>query len=210
MSAAISVDTLIVTAGLIALGSVMAVLALRPGWRRRAEIVNLLHSPARIPHAPEHSIFISYRRADSEHIVGRLCDHLVARHGAEAVFKDVDKIAAGSDFRREIESALETCRVFLCIIGKAWPGQHDGDGRRIDDPGDFVRIETETALKRGIAIIPVLVDGLVRLPPDLFPDCLGELAYRQVLPLRPDPDFRNDIARLTTGITMHLDAAQRQ
>src|SRR5262245_57856220 len=94
-SAPMIMDALIITVGLIVLGSVMAVLVLRPGRRRRAEMIELLQSPARMLRAPEHSIFISYRRADSEHIVGRLCEHLVRRHGADAVFKDLDKIAAG-------------------------------------------------------------------------------------------------------------------
>lgn len=208
MGTAMSVDALLVTAGLVALGLVMAVLALRPGWRRRAEMVELLQSASHLWRAPEHSIFISYRRADSEHVVGRLYEHLTTRFGTKAVFKDIDKIAAGNDFRREIERALEACRVFICVIGKAWEGPSNGGKRKIDDPGDFVRVEVETAMRRGLPIIPVIVGGLDRLPLDFFSGCLSELAYRQGLPLRPDPDFRNDIDDLMTSIATHLQAAR--
>jgi TIR domain len=208
MAAAMSLDALLVAGGLIALGLVMVVLVLRPGWRPRVEMVELLQSPHRLPHAPEHSIFISYRRADSEHVVGRLYEHLTAKLGANAVFKDIDKIAIGSDFRGEIEGALEACLVFVCVIGKAWPALSDGGKRRIDDPGDFVRIEIETALKRGLPIIPVLVGGLDRLPSDFFSDSLSELAYRQGLRLRPDPDFRGDVDHLMASLAAHLEAAR--
>lgn len=200
-------DVLLVSAGLAVLGSVMAVLVLRPGRRRRAQLLELMQSAARPTRSPARSIFISYRRVDSEHIVGRLYEHLVGHYGAAAVFKDVDKIRPGHDFRQEIQSALGDCRVFLCVIGKAWPGSDDGVQRRIDDPADFVRIETETALKRGLPIIPVVVGGLNSPPPEFFPDCIAELAFRHALRLRPDPDFRNDVAHIMEGIDEHLGAA---
>jgi hypothetical protein len=38
------------------------------------------------------AVFLSYRRADSTDIAGRLFDHLVQRIGKENVFKDVDSI----------------------------------------------------------------------------------------------------------------------
>jgi hypothetical protein len=38
-------------------------------------------------------------------------------------------------------------------------GRRSEDGtRRLDDPDDFVRLELEAALARGIRVIPVLVD----------------------------------------------------
>jgi hypothetical protein len=49
------------------------------------------------------------------------------------------------------------------IIGPAWLEATHNGRRRLDDPADFVRIEVELALKAGIEVIPVLVDG-ARMP----------------------------------------------
>ena len=37
-------------------------------------------------------VFISYRRADSQHVSDRIYEHLVERFGDDTVFKDVDSI----------------------------------------------------------------------------------------------------------------------
>lgn len=48
------------------------------------------------------AIFISYRRCDSIDIVGRIYDRLVAHFGANSVFKDVDSIPFGVNFRQHL------------------------------------------------------------------------------------------------------------
>src|SRR5262249_810722 len=78
--------------------------------------------------------------------------------------------------------------------------------RRLDDPDDFVRLEIETALKRDIAVIPVLV-GRARMPKAAqLPESLRELAYRNGLEVRRDPDFHPDVDRLIRGLTGLLGA----
>jgi hypothetical protein len=63
--------------------------------------------------------------------------------------------------------------VLLAVIGKGWVDATDTSGRRrLDDPHDFVRLETSAALKRDIPVVPVLVHGAQMpradgLPPDL-------------------------------------------
>jgi TIR domain len=218
------IDMLLVGAGLVALACVMAFLIVRPGRKRRAEIAVLLRRPLDSssdgvkPRAesqtdsslPIHSIFISYRRTDSRDIVERLYDHLKSELGRNAVFKDVDSIRAGGDFRTQIEASLEACRVFLCVMGDQWAGPTGSERRLIDNPNDFVRIEVETALRRDIAIIPVFVRGLHMPPPDFFPESLRNLAFRQGLPLRPDPDFHGDVARLLSNLAVHLEMPPRE
>jgi hypothetical protein len=103
-------------------------------------------------------VFICYRREDSQHQTGRLYDKLESEFGAENVFKDVDSVPVGSDFRLVLRSAIDRCDVVLAVIGDLWVDIADESGaRRIDDPDDFVRIEIEWALKRNIAVVPVLV-----------------------------------------------------
>lgn len=131
------------------------------------------------------SIFISYRREDSEGQAGRLYDDLAARFGDERVFMDVAGIGVGSDFRKVIEERVARCAVLLVVIGKRWLEARDAAGqRRLDNPADFVRLETAAALKRdGIAVVPVLIGGAAMpeardLPPDL-----QALAFRNAAPL---------------------------
>jgi hypothetical protein len=106
------------------------------------------------------AIFISYRRNDAEGQAGRLFDDLTQQFGKDAVFMDVAAIEAGRDFRRAIDEQVASCGVLLAIIGKDWLTASDDSGaRRLDDPMDFVRLETASALKRDIPVIPVLVQA---------------------------------------------------
>ena len=109
------------------------------------------------------AIFISYRREDAEGQAGRLFDDLVTQFGEAAVFMDVAGIEPGRDFRRAIDEQVASCGVLLALIGKSWLDAKDESGRgRLDDPMDFVRLETASALKRDIPVI-VLTP---RIPPD--------------------------------------------
>src|SRR5215472_5182373 len=104
-------------------------------------------------------IFVSYRREDSSDVTDRICDEMRRRLGKDRLFKDVDSIALGQDFRTVIADAVGQCKVLLAVIGKDWLTTMDKDGRRrLEDSGDYVHIEIATALTRGIPVIPVLVD----------------------------------------------------
>lgn len=127
----------------------------------------------------KHSIFISYRRDDSEGEAGRLYDDLVRAYGDSAVFMDVSGIAPGLDFRKAIDDNVAGCGVFLAIIGPQWASITGSDAkRRLDDDNDFVRLEIASALARNIAVIPVLVHE-ARMPhPEQLPDNIRDFAYR--------------------------------
>ena len=147
-------------------------------------------------------IFISYRRSDSADVMGRIVDRLELDFGEEKIFKDVDDIEAGVDFRQSIANAVQACDVVLAIIGDKWLEVRDGESgqRRIDKPNDFVRVELETALKRDIRVIPVLVRGTVMPSADQLPESLKALAFRNAIKVRPDPDFSTDIDRLSAAL----------
>ncbi|NPV68092.1 MAG: toll/interleukin-1 receptor domain-containing protein [Anaerolineae bacterium] len=147
-------------------------------------------------------VFISYRRADSITITGRIYDHLVRAFGDDHVFKDVDDIPVGVDFRRVLQNEVGGCDVLLVIIGPQWLRLTDEQGRRrIDDPHDFVRIEVAAGLARqNVLVVPVLVSGAAMpAPADLPPD-LVNLAYRNAAIVRDDPDFSRDMRRLIEQI----------
>ena len=150
------------------------------------------------------SIFLSYRREDSEGQAGRLYDDLVAVFGPDSVFMDVAAIQPGRDFRKSIDQSLNSCGVFLSLIGKSWLTAKDASGqRRLDDPADFVRIETGAALKRDIPVIPVLVQGTSAPKPDQLPDDLKELAFRNAVELT-HPRWDSDIEVLIKALRPHI------
>jgi hypothetical protein len=159
--------------------------------------------------APAGAVFISYRRGDAGDVVGRIYDRLVDRFGRTHVFKDVDSIPLGVDFRKHLSDSVGKCRVFLAVISRGWLQQSDGE-RRIDQPNDFVRIEMEAALSRNIPVIPVLVQGAALPGEQELPPSLRELAYRNATVVRADPDFHADIARLMDGIAFHLQSGSDQ
>ena len=148
------------------------------------------------------SIFISYRRADSMAYTGRIYDRLVNAFGARHVFKDVEDIPPGEDFRSVLDKALTVADVVLIVIGPHWLMITDDEGkRRLNDPNDFVRIEVETALKRtDVLVIPVLVNNATMPPADSLPAGLKDLAFRNSVVVRNDPDFNPDINNLITAI----------
>jgi hypothetical protein len=152
------------------------------------------------------SVFISYRRDDSAHVTGRIFDKLDKHFKQDlVVFRDVDNIPLGRDFREVIAEAVESCEVFLAVIGPSWLENRNEDGeRRLDDPHDFVRLEIETALKRKIPVIPILVSP-ARMPKAVqLPDSLQTLAFRNGLEVRRDPDFHHDMDRLIHALTAML------
>ena len=125
------------------------------------------------------AIFISYRREDAEGEAGRLFDDLVEVFGEDSVFMDVAAIDKGIDFRKAIDDNVSACGVLLAIIGRDWvDAKNEAGQRRLDDAADFVRLETGSALKRDIPVIPVLVHG-ARMPrAEQLPDDLKNLVYR--------------------------------
>lgn len=141
-------------------------------------------------------LFVSYRRADTQHVAGRFADKVSDRF---QVFMDIDAIPPGVDFTDYVRRAVGSCDVLLAFIGDHWTDAVDASGhRRLDDPADWVAEEIRTALTRDVRVIPVLVDGAVLPDPELLPASLRPLTTRQALPLRHS-SFSADAARLITA-----------
>jgi hypothetical protein len=146
---------------------------------------------------PTPTVFVNYRRRDAPGSAGRLHDDLARRLGPEAVFRDVAMLP-GSDFVDEISAAAGSCDVLLAVIGPRWLSMTDKDGRRrLDDPGDYVRFEIETALRReDVTVIPVLVEDAEMPSPDELPASLRELARHNACQMR-DSSWEHDLGRLS-------------
>lgn len=152
------------------------------------------------------AIFIGYRRDDTADVAGRIFDALESRFGRDHIFKDVDNLHPGADFAEYINHVLPRCRVALILIGPNWVNAQDEDGhRRLDDPHDWVRTEIEIALAAGdLDVVPVLING-ARMPrAEELPPSLHPLLRRHAATIRRDPDFRDDIARLSQALEQRL------
>jgi hypothetical protein len=145
-------------------------------------------------------IFISYRRDDAPSAAGRLYDRLLARFSQNQIFLDIDNIDLGIDFVKAIEESVAACDVLIAVIGRHWLVTSDQQGRRrLDNPEDFVRVEIRSALKRGIHVIPVLVEGASMPQSGELPDDLTPLAQRNALNVSHDR-FRADADRLVAAV----------
>lgn len=116
---------------------------------------------------------------------------------------DVDAMKPGIDFSAQLDEQVARCAIVLAVIGPNWLNARDENGnRRIDNPGDWVRTELSSALKRDIPVVPVILDG-ARLPRESeLPDDLKPLARRHAVDLRharfgPDSDAIIAAARST-------------
>jgi hypothetical protein len=147
-------------------------------------------------------VFISYRREETAGHAGRIYDAMSGHFGDGNVFMDVD-IAPGVDFVKQITDYVGACHVLLVVMGPRWATiSNGGPGPRIAQPGDFVRLEVENALRRpDVTVIPVLVGGARMPDAAALPRELEPLSRRNAIELS-DSRWRYDVDRLL----MTLDA----
>jgi hypothetical protein len=148
-------------------------------------------------------ITISYRRDDSLDITGRIYDQLASHFGRDAVFRDIDNIPLGADFRRHIDQVLDESDIILAIVGPRWVGPRANQSRlaRANDP---VRLEIETALRKGKPLIPVLVMRAVMPRPEQLPETMHDFVYRNAVEIDSGRDFDTHIRRLTRAMDQML------
>jgi TIR domain len=150
-------------------------------------------------------IFISYRREDSSAYAGRLYDHLVEHFGKDRVFMDVDSLEPGVDFVEVLQNTVGCCDVLIAVIGKQWLTTADAEGRRLDHPEDFVRVEISTALSRNVRVIPALVAGAHMPASHDLPEALAPLARRNAVEIS-DTSFLLGINYLIESLENMLSA----
>ena len=145
-------------------------------------------------------VFICYRRDDAPASAGRLYDRLAERFGRDHVFMDVDTIRPGQDYAAQIDDFVGGCDALVAVVGRGWVGAGAEGGRRIDDPGDYVRLEIEAALARDdIQVLPVLVEGGSMPAPGDLPPSLAAFAGRQAVDVSQSR-FGYDAGRLADAI----------
>ena len=153
-------------------------------------------------------VFISYRRKDDPGFAGRLYDHLVAKFGRPNVFMDVSTIEPGADFTESISESLSRCKVLIAVIGERWLSVTDEKGTpRLSNPSDYVRVEIETALTRGVRVIPVLIDRAMVPTSDELPETMAQLARRHGIAMS-HANFASDVKRLIATVDGAIQSGQ--
>lgn len=145
------------------------------------------------------AIFISYRRDDSSGHTLAIYEKLKSALGDEKVFMDMDDIPHGENFAKHIEKVLNEADTVLVMIGQSWLDASNAQGRRLDNPEDFVRMEVATALEKDLRVIPVLLRGVDMPDADSLPDDLKELCMRNAIRIHDD-QFDASIQRLIGSI----------
>lgn len=139
-------------------------------------------------------LFISYRTLDGADKATALARALGERYGDEQVFLDKDDLTGGVRWADEVARALQARPVLLLLLTPSLLAP-DAQGRRpLDDPATPVRRELDAALAAGAVVLPLLADGVERLPPGLPPplDALNERTWRRLRAY----DWAADLARL--------------
>ena len=130
------------------------------------------------------TIFINYRRVDSDVWAGNLYDILKNRLSNLRLFMDVDDISPGEEFGSVLRAALAETDLLIVVIGPAWLNARNEKGvRRLDELDDFVAREIAEALQRRIAILPVLVQGAKMPSAAALPPAIQALTNYQAVEL---------------------------
>jgi len=156
------------------------------------------------------TVFISYRREITAGEARALFNELLEKLGKNSVFMDVDSIALGRDFRSALQRTLESCDLMLVLIGRDWAEVKDEEGRtRLENPGDFVRLEIEAALERDIVVTPILVQGAHMPAPEHLPADIRDLVYRNGFELSHNR-WESDVAEMIRRLDLDVSKASRQ
>ena len=151
-------------------------------------------------------IFLSYRRDDVPGYVARLEDELENAFGKDHVFRDVEDIYGGSDWRKAIEHNLQQAAALVLVIGRHW---EEIWRRRQNDPVNYVELELERARELGVVVIPVFIEG-ARLSRDFDLGKIGWLRDKQFYEISDKQQrWDHDVAGLM-AIFEQVDGLQRQ
>lgn len=130
------------------------------------------------------TIFINYRRDDSQGASFSLQAHLARHFGKRKIFLDIHGLDAGAEFDLQLDKQVAACSAMIVMIGPYWLKTLEDGTRRIDGERDFVRLEIAKALHLRKPILPVLV-GEAKMPAsDDLPESIRDVTRYNGRPLR--------------------------
>jgi hypothetical protein len=106
-----------------------------------------------------------------------------------------------------LDDSLNRSSVMIVMMGKRWAGTGKIGARRIDDPGDFVRLEVASGLRRPeLRLIPALIQGAKMPGPNSLPEELKDLSRRNAIEMS-DLRWREDVERLIASLERDMATA---
>jgi TIR domain len=123
---------------------------------------------------PEPRIFISYRRADSEHAALRAHERLQAHFGGEAVFIDRE-LPSGIDWDARLRERVQDSTAVVVLVGPRFVELFADHGP--DEP-DVMLAEIHEALDSGKRIFPLVVGAPDMPPAGQLPALIRRLAQQ--------------------------------
>jgi len=141
-------------------------------------------------------VYLSYRREDGEHMAQQIAERL-AEH-----FEVVGDASAVKP-----ENALVEADVVLAVIGARWTDVRKQQG--LNGSPDAVAAELLAALRRGLLVIPVLVDGAGLPSRSELPEPLAELAGKRAVIVGTD-SFTSDSFQLISEIERRAPKVRRK
>lgn len=155
------------------------------------------------------TLFISYRRADSEHFSARLHEGLENKLGIGEAFLDVENIQGSENWKQRLQEEVESASLVIVVIGNQWLTEIN---KRLHSPEeDQVVWEIRTALTLGKPLVPLLVSGAAMPKPEELPESICTFPSSNALALRStqSEDFQKtlqDITAILAKIQPHLSA----
>jgi TIR domain len=147
--------------------------------------------------AKRENVFISYRRDDAQYQARDFYQELSKVLPAENIFMDIDSIPLGVDFVHVLMESINQCQIILVLIGRDWINAIDATSnqRRLENVNDLVRVEIREGLKRGIPVVPILLDHAPMPDRNHLPEDIRKLVDLNAESLKFQT-FRADAARL--------------
>jgi hypothetical protein len=141
-------------------------------------------------------ILFCYRQDALPELAERIYIHLCEEFGTGRVVRDVPP---GTNLLKYCDETITKDDIVLIAAGGEWVP-------RLNNIYDFVRLQIDTALRRKIVIVPVLLEDALMPEAGSLPESLRPLLLIQAAQIR-EANFDSDIASLTGGIKGELPPA---
>ena len=150
-------------------------------------------------------VLLSFRRSDSIGITARIFDRLTAHYGSDSVFRDLDSVPPGLDFRSHVKEVVRNSNLMLVVVGPEWLATRSDGSSALDNENDPIRIELETAYQSRLQVIPILVEGAIMPRAHDLPDSIKNFSYHNAMAISSDLDFDYHIERLIRTIDKYSE-----